>query len=127
MFAKAFLSTSTNKYVLLLIVNLILLLVGMFLDSTTATLLVIPILAAPVVMAGVDPVHLGIISIFNLMLGLITPPMGLSLSPVSEIAGISIQRVLSALLPYYIPLFITLALITCVPTLSLWIPSLLGR
>jgi tripartite ATP-independent transporter DctM subunit len=127
MFAKAFLDISTNKYVLLLIVNLILLLVGMFLDSTTATLLVIPILAAPVVMAGVDPVHLGIIAIFNLMLGLITPPMGLSLFLVSEIAGVSIQRVLRSLLPYYFPLFATLALITCVPALSLWIPSLLGR
>lgn len=127
MFAKAFLGISENKYVLLLIVNLILILVGMFLDSTTATLLVIPILAGPVVLAGVDPVHLGIIAIFNLMLGLITPPMGLSLFLVSEIAGVSIQRVLKSLMPYYLPLVLTLVLITCVPTLSLWIPSMLGR
>ncbi len=127
MFAKAFLGISDNKYVLLLIVNLILILVGMFLDSTTATLLVIPILAGPVVMAGVDPVHLGIIAIFNLMLGLVTPPMGLSLFLVSEIAGVSIQRVLTAMLPYYIPLVVTLVLITCFPSLSLWIPAMLGR
>ena len=64
---------------LLLIVNMMLLIVGMFLDSTTATLLVVPLIAAPLTLAGVDPVHLGIIVIFNLMIGLLTPPMGLAL------------------------------------------------
>jgi TRAP-type C4-dicarboxylate transport system permease large subunit len=78
-FAQQLLSLSTDPLILLLIVNVILLIVGMVLDSTTATLLVIPIIAGPLHMAGVDPVHLGIVAIFNLMLGLLTPPMGLAL------------------------------------------------
>ena len=80
------LSISTNPYVLLLIVNLLLILVGMFLDSTTAILVIAPILAKPLVAAGVDPVHLGMVVVFNLMVGLLTPPMGLALFLVADIA-----------------------------------------
>ncbi len=76
---------------LLLIVNVILLIAGMFLDSTTATLLVIPIIAGPLHMAGVDPVHLGIVAIFNLMIGLLTPPMGLALFLITDIAKVSMR------------------------------------
>ena len=73
------LSISTNPYVLLLIVNVLLIVVGMFLDSTTAILVIAPIIAKPLVAAGVDPVHLGMVVVFNLMIGLLTPPMGLAL------------------------------------------------
>ncbi len=75
----AMLAISTNPYVLLMIVNLLLILVGMFLDSTTAILVIAPIIAKPLVAAGVDPVHLGMVVVFNLMIGLLTPPMGLAL------------------------------------------------
>jgi TRAP-type C4-dicarboxylate transport system permease large subunit len=111
--------------VLLLIVNVILLVVGMFLDSTTATLLVIPILAAPLHMAGVDPVHLGIVAIFNLMLGLVTPPMGLALFVITGIARVSMRQVLVAMLPFYLPLLATLALITLFPAISLTLPMMI--
>lgn len=123
--SKTFLSIGTEPWMLLILVNIILLVAGMFLDSTTATLLIIPIIAGPVVMSGVDPVHLGIIAIFNLMLGLITPPMGYSLFLVSKIADTTIGALLKALVPYYFPLIATLALITFVPWISLWLPGLL--
>ena len=80
------LAISTNPYVLLVIVNVLLLVVGMFLDSTTAILVIAPIIAKPLVMAGVDPVHLGMVVVFNLMIGLLTPPMGLALFLVGDIA-----------------------------------------
>jgi tripartite ATP-independent transporter DctM subunit len=123
--SKTFLTIGSEPWVLLILVNIILLVAGMFLDSTTATLLIIPIIAGPVVMSGVDPVHLGIIAIFNLMCGLITPPMGYSLFLVSKMADTTIGGLLKALGPYYLPLIITLGLITFVPSISLWLPSML--
>ena len=117
------LAVSTNPYVLLLIVNFLLLLVGMFLDSTTAILVIAPIIAKPLVMAGVDPVHLGMVVVFNLMIGLLTPPMGLALFLVGDIAKVSMKEVLKEMMPYYIPLGITLLLITYVPGITTWIPT----
>ncbi|HEX6142059.1 MAG TPA: TRAP transporter large permease [Geminicoccaceae bacterium] len=124
-FAQALLSLSTDPLVLLLIANVILLIVGMVLDSTTATLLVIPIIAGPLHLAGVDPVHLGIVAIFNLMLGLLTPPMGLALFLITDIAKISMRSVLIELLPFYLPLGATLALITLLPEIPLWLPKMM--
>jgi TRAP-type C4-dicarboxylate transport system permease large subunit len=118
------LSISTNPYVLLLIVNVLLLVVGMFLDSTTAILVIAPIIAKPLIAAGVDPVHLGMVVVFNLMIGLLTPPMGLALFLVADIAKVSMKDVLKAILPFYIPLGITLLLITYVPAITTWIPRL---
>lgn len=124
-FARWILQFSTNPIVLLLIANLIFFIAGMFLDSTTATLLVVPIIAPPMVLAGIDPVHLGILVIFNLMFGLLTPPMGLALFLLTSIAGISLRQLLHALLPFYLPLLITLAVITFADDLVLLLPSLL--
>ena len=118
------LSISTNPYVLLLIVNIILILVGMFLDSTTAILVIAPIIAKPLIAAGVDPVHLGMVVVFNLMVGLLTPPMGLALYLVADIAKVTMKDVLKEMLPYYVPLLITLLLITYVPALTTWLPRL---
>lgn len=118
------LSISTNPYVLLLLVNILLLLVGMFLDSTTAILVIAPIIAKPLIAAGVDPVHLGMVVVFNLMIGLLTPPMGLALYLVADIARVTMRDVLKAMLPFYVPLGITLLLITYVPAITTWIPKL---
>lgn len=123
--SKAFLSVGSEPWVILILVNILLLVAGMFLDATTSILLIVPIIAAPVTMMGVDPVHLGLIVVFNLMLGLITPPMGYALFLVSKMADTSIGGLLKALGPYYLPLFITLGLITFVPQITLWLPSLL--
>ncbi|WP_247619462.1 MULTISPECIES: TRAP transporter large permease [Chromohalobacter] len=124
-FAGWILQVSKDPLVLLLIANLIFFAVGMFLDSTTATLLVVPVIAPPMVLAGVDPVHLGIVAIFNLMIGLLTPPMGLSLYLISSIARISLRQLLWALIPFYVPLLTTLAIITFASDLVLWLPGML--
>ena len=122
------LSISTNPYVLLFMVNVLLIIVGMFLDSTTAILVIAPIIAKPLVAAGVDPVHLGMVVVFNLMIGLLTPPMGLALFLVADIAKVTMKDVLKEMMPYYVPLGITLLLITYVPEITTWVPRMaLGR
>ncbi|MFL4975835.1 MAG: TRAP transporter large permease, partial [Microvirga sp.] len=118
------LQVSTNPYVLLFIVNILLIVFGMFLDSTTAILVIAPIIAKPLVAAGVDPVHLGMVVVFNLMIGLLTPPMGLALFLVADIAKVSMRDVLREMGPYYVPLLATLLLITFVPAITTWIPRL---
>ena len=125
MFAATLLGWSKDPLMLLIIANLIFFVAGMFLDSTTATLLLVPIIAPPLVLAGVDPVQLGIVAIFNLMIGLLTPPMGLSLFLVANIAQISIKQLLRALLPFYVPLLATLAILTFMKDLTLWLPRMI--
>jgi tripartite ATP-independent transporter DctM subunit len=127
MFASTIFKISDNIFLLLLIVNIIYLIAGMFLDSTTAILLLVPIIAPPIVAAGVDPVHLGLITVFNLMIGLLTPPFGLSLFLVSDIAKVSIHDVLRNLIPYMYLLFLFLLFITYFPEASLWIPDLINK
>jgi tripartite ATP-independent transporter DctM subunit len=117
------LSISKDPFVLLMIVNVMLIVVGMFLDSTTAILVIAPIIAKPLMAAGVDPVHLGMVVVFNLMIGLVTPPMGLSLYLVSDIAKVKMRDVLKEMLPFYIPLVGTLLLITYVPWITTSIPK----
>jgi tripartite ATP-independent transporter DctM subunit len=119
---QAMLSISTDPYVLLLLVNVLLLGVGMFLDSTTAILVIAPIIAKPLIAAGVDPVHLGMVVVFNLMIGLLTPPMGLALFLVADIAKVKMKEVLREMMPFYIPLIVTLLLITYVPAITTWLP-----
>jgi len=99
--------------------------VGMFLDSTTAILVIAPIIAKPMMAAGVDPVHLGMVVIFNLMIGLLTPPMGLALFLVADIAKVKMKDVLIEMLPFYVPLGITLLMITYIPAITLWLPRMM--
>jgi tripartite ATP-independent transporter DctM subunit len=125
MFSAFLLSISENPLVLLAIFNVLLLICGMLLDSTTSILLLVPIVIPPLVSVGIDPIHIGIIFVFNIMMGLITPPMGLSLFMVSKIANVNIKDVVREVAPYYIPLVATLLIITYVPSFVLWIPNLL--
>ena len=126
-FAATLLALSNDPLMLLVIANLIFFVAGMFLDSTTATLLLVPIIAPPLVLAGVDPVQLGIVTIFNLMLGLLTPPMGLSLFLVSDIAKVSVRQLLKALLPFYVPLLSTLVILTFAKDFTLWLPRMIAQ
>ena len=123
--AAGFAMIGSNPFVILLVVNIVFLIAGMFVDSTTATLLLVPIIAPPVVAAGIDPVHLGIVVIFNLMFGTVTPPFGLSLFLLSNMTGLSFSRLALAMVPFYPALLLALILLTFVPELSLWIPSML--
>lgn len=124
-FAAWFKNISGNPLVLLLVVNFIFFVAGMFVDSTTATLLLVPIIAPPVVAAGVDPIHLGIVVVFNLMIGTITPPFGLSLFLLSSMTGVPMMHLLKAMLPFYPALLATLAILTLFPVLTLWIPMMM--
>ena len=124
-FAAWFKDVARDPLVMLLIVNAIFFIAGMFVDSTTATLLLVPIIAPPAVAAGIDPIHLGIVVVFNLMIGTITPPFGLSLFLLSSMTGVPMSQLLKAMLPFYPPLLVTLAILTAFPALVLWIPMML--
>lgn len=121
------LKLSGNPFVLLMIVNMLLLVVGMFMESIAAILILAPILTPALLAAGVDPVQLGVVVVLNLMIGLLTPPVGMSLYMVSIVARMPLHRVIAGTLPFFIPLFLSLLLVTLVPTVSLWLPQLLMR
>ncbi|QDL93939.1 TRAP transporter large permease (plasmid) [Paroceanicella profunda] len=119
------LGLSDNPLVLLLIVNVILLVVGMVLESIAAILIIAPIVAPALTLAGVDPLQLGIVFVLNLMIGLLTPPVGMSLYMVSIIAKMPLHRVIAGVVPFLIPLFLSLLVVTLFPGLSTWLPNLL--
>ncbi|MBE6990912.1 MAG: TRAP transporter large permease [Ruminococcaceae bacterium] len=114
-----FLSVSSSKYVFLLMINVFLLFVGCFMESNAAILIMAPILTPAAISFGVNPVHFGLIMVFNLMCGLLTPPVGMCLYATSRVAGLSFERMLKGALPFYVPLFITLVIITMVPWVTL--------
>ncbi|EPA2137421.1 TRAP transporter large permease [Salmonella enterica] len=117
-------SVSENKWVILLIINLILLLVGTFMDITPAILIFTPIFLPIAQHLGIDPVHFGIIMVFNLTIGLCTPPVGTILFVGCSIGKISIDKVVKPLLPMFLALFVVMAMICYFPQLSLLLPTL---
>lgn len=118
------LGISDNKYIILLIINVLLLLVGTFMDMTRAVLIFTPIFLPILTNLGVDPVHFGIIMVMNLCVGLCTPPVGGVLFVGVGVARTTIQKIMKPLLPLYLVMFIVLLLVTFVPQISLWLPSL---
>jgi len=114
-----------DKIVLLLVINLILLVVGTFMDMTPAVLIFTPIFLPVVATFGVDPVHFGLLMIFNLCIGLCTPPVGSILFVGCGVARTSIREVIRPLLPFFVAMLVVLLLVTFVPALSLWLPRLL--
>ena len=118
------LSISDNKIMILLIINLLLLFVGIFMDMTPAVLIFTPIFLPVVMKLGLDPVHFGIIMILNLCIGLCTPPVGSVLFVGVGIANTTIEKVIKPLLPLFVVMIIALFLITYFPQLSLWLPGL---
>ncbi|ALM51717.1 TRAP transporter large permease [Halomonas huangheensis] len=118
------LEVSDNPLVLLLILNLLLLVVGMFLEAIVAILIIAPIVTPALLQAGVPPEQLGVVFVLNLMLGLLTPPVGMSLYMVSIITRMPLSSVIRGVAPFYLSLFAALALVTLVPALSTWLPNL---
>lgn len=116
---EAMLGLDLNKYTFLLLINLLLLLVGAFMETSSAILIIAPILLPIGLTLGVDPVHLGIIMIMNLEIGMVTPPLGLNLFVASGLSGMSVLRVARAALPSALVLLAALALVTYLPVLSL--------
>jgi TRAP-type C4-dicarboxylate transport system permease large subunit len=120
------LSITENKWVFLILVNLLVLFVGCFLDTIAAITILVPILLPIVLRLGIDPVHFGLILTLNLMIGLLHPPLGMVLFVLSRVAGLSVERTTRAILPWLIPLFIALIAITFIPAITLWLPMQLG-
>ena len=121
----AVLTSITNKYLFLLVINLFLLFVGCFMEGTAAILILSPILIPAMVNMGVDITQACMIMLLNLMIGVVTPPVGVVLYVTSNVGHVSANRVIKATIPFLIPLFITLMLVTYVPGITTWLPTLL--
>jgi tripartite ATP-independent transporter DctM subunit len=123
--AGAVLSITSEPWAVLLLVNLFLLVVGCFMETIAAITILVPVLMPLMTQIGVDPVHFGLIMVLNLMIGLITPPVGIVIFVLSKISKLSFEQTVVAIAPWLLPLLATLALITYVPELVLWLPRLL--
>ncbi|WP_300590737.1 SLC13 family permease, partial [Microbacterium sp.] len=124
--ADAVLSLTDNPIVFLIMLNVLLLVIGTFMDVTPSILILVPIIAPMAEQYGLSPVHLGIVVIFNLLIGLLTPPVGLVLFVVSSVTGVSLGTVIRGVLPFFIPLLTVLILITFFPFFTEWLPGLFG-
>ncbi len=124
--SNGILSLTENPILLLLLMNLILLLIGTFMDITPAVLIFTPIFLPIATSIGLDPVHFGIVIAFNLCIGNITPPVGSALFVGASVANVKIESVIKTLVPYFIALIVMLLAITFIPQLSLFLPNLFG-
>ncbi len=130
MAAQWFLNISRNPVIILLLINVLLLITGCFLDAISAMMILVPIMVpimVPVVTAlGIDITHFGIIMTVNLAIGMVTPPVGVNLYVACSIADISIERISRAVMPFLLASIVALMLITYLPQLSLFLPNYLG-
>jgi TRAP-type C4-dicarboxylate transport system permease large subunit len=122
MVAMWVLSFTHSPWVFLLLANLLMLFVGCFLEPTAAILILVPVLMPVIQQLGIDPVHFGLIMVLNLMIGLLHPPMGMVLFVLARVANMSIEKTTMAIVPWLVPLLLSLILITYVPSISLWLP-----
>ncbi len=126
MIAQAILGIADTPWKFLLLANALMLFVGCFLEPTAAITILVPILLPIVQRLGIDPVHFGLVMVLNLMIGLLHPPMGLVLFVLARVARLSVERTTMAILPWLVPLLASLALVTFVPAISLWLPKAMG-
>jgi tripartite ATP-independent transporter DctM subunit len=124
--SDAILGLTQNKWVFLILANLLMLFVGCFLDTIAAITILTPILLPIVLKLGIDPVHFGLIMTLNLMIGLLHPPLGMVLFVLARVAKLSVERTTVAILPWLVPLFVALFAITFIPELTLWLPRVMG-
>jgi tripartite ATP-independent transporter DctM subunit len=124
--AEALLSYTTNRYIILLLINILLLVVGCFLEPIAAISILVPILMPVIAKIGIDPVHFGVMMTLNLMIGLLHPPLGMVLFVLARISKLSIERTTVAILPWLIPLLASLVAVTLIPELTLWLPRVTG-
>lgn len=127
MIADALLAITTNKYLILLLINLLLVFVGMFMETIAAILILFPVLLSVVVAVGVDPIQFGVIVVLNLVLGLCTPPVGVCLFAATNIGEVKLTAVVKELVPFLISNFIVLALVTYCPAITVGVVNLLMR
>jgi tripartite ATP-independent transporter DctM subunit len=124
--AEALLSYTSNRYVILLLINVLLLIVGCFLEPIASISILVPVLMPVITKVGIDPVHFGVVMTLNLMIGLLHPPLGMVLFVLARISKLSIERTTMAILPWLIPLLASLVAITLIPELTLWLPRTVG-
>lgn len=127
MFASELLGFTDNKTAILLIMMLIVLIVGCFMETIAAITILTPVLLPVAITVGVDPVHFGIILILNLMIGLLTPPVGMVLYVLSKVSDVPFEKCVTATAPFLVPLVAVLLLLTFIPELSMWLPTALYR
>jgi tripartite ATP-independent transporter DctM subunit len=118
------LGLTENKYAILLMVNVILLFFGALMEAGVVLILFTPILVPIMTQVGVDPIHFGVIMCVNLMIGVATPPVGVCLFVMSHISGVRVERLMKEIIPFLIPLFLILLLITYFPAIVMWIPNM---
>lgn len=124
---RIFLSISTNKWVILGILNIFFLIWGCVLDPVTSMIILVPIFIPLAQQVGIDLVHFGLVVVMNLMIGLVTPPIGLLLFLTSSMAKVRLEKVIKEMVPFLIALLLVLAICTYVPNIVLWLPNLLIR
>jgi tripartite ATP-independent transporter DctM subunit len=124
---KFFLTISSDKYVILMLINFMLLVLGCLMDMAPLILICTPILLPVVMKFGVDPVHFGMIMLLNLGIGLLTPPVGAVLFVGCAVGKVKIEEVMRGIWPFYGVMFAVLMLVTFIPALSLWLPALVIR
>ncbi|MCD0503890.1 TRAP transporter large permease [Bordetella petrii] len=122
----AILAVTQNKWVFLLLANVLILVVGCFIDTIAAITILVPILLPLVLKLGIDPIHFGLVMTLNLMIGLLHPPLGMVLFVLARVSKLSVERTTMAILPWLVPLFLALIVITYVPSVSMWLPDLMG-
>ena len=124
--SDALMSVSDNPIVILLIINVILLIVGVFMDMTPAVLIFTPIFLPIATQLGMDPVHFGIMMVFNLCIGLCTPPVGSALFIGCSVSGVKLKHLIGPMMPFFLALVVSLFAVTYIPQLSLFLPHLFG-
>lgn len=122
--AQAMLALTENPFLLLILINLLLILAGMFIEGSAALILLTPILVPVITKVGIDPVHFGIVMVFNLTVAGVTPPLGTLMFTTCSITGVPISKFIKASVPFYLVLFGMLLVLTYIPQLSLWLPNL---
>jgi tripartite ATP-independent transporter DctM subunit len=126
-FAELVLGITTQPWLVLLLINLIMLVAGCFLETIAAITILVPVFLPIIEKLGIDPVQFGVIMVLNLMIGLLTPPVGMVLYVLSRVSGLPFERCVTATMPFLIPLLAVLALITFIPALTLWLPTIAYR
>lgn len=123
--ADIILSITANKYIILVILNLLLLIVGCFMEPTSTLLVLVPMLFPVIDTVGIDRVHFGVVAVLNLMIGLLTPPVGVCLYIVAKVAKISFERTVTAVWPFIMVLLMVLIIITYIPVIVLYLPNVI--
>ena len=120
--AEAFLGLSDNPHVILLVINVVMLILGCFMEGIAIMILMVPVFMPVIQQLGIDPVHFGVIVTMNLMIGILTPPFGVALFTVTKVGGIPFEQLARAIMPFLPPLILVLFVITHFPATAMWLP-----